>query len=132
MWSLIEKAVIQGNFQRARVQFSAEQHINLPVGKAHIRYAVQQRQVLTGSGNNKFTARIRGEFDLPIKNFSWDPTFGVEYLASGDPDFDRSLRLGVSTGDKIAGKKLSFGYFFQRDLTNAGLHAHVLQSGIRF
>ena len=126
------KGGIQGNFQRARVQFSAEQHINLPVGKAHIRYAVQQRQVLTGSGNNKFTARIRGEFDLPIKNFSWDPTFGVEYLASGDPDFDRSLRLGVSTGDKIAGKKLSFGYFFQRDLTNAGFHAHVLQSGIRF
>ena len=122
----------KGTFQRARVQFRAERHFDLPRGKAHIRYALQQRVVLTGSSINKFTGRIRGEYDLKIKNFAWDPTFGVEYFAAGTPDFDRSIRFAISTGDKIAGRKLSFGYFYQRDLTNTGMHSHVVQTALRF
>ena len=122
----------KGTFQRARVQFRAERHLNLPRGKAHIRYALQQRAVLTGSGNHKFTGRIRGEYDLKIKNFSWDPTFGVEYFAAGTSDFDRSIRFAIGTGDKIAGRKISFGYFYQRDLTNTGMHSHVVQTALRF
>lgn len=122
----------KGTFHRARVQFRAERRLNLPRGKAHIRYALQQRTVLTGGGNHKITGRIRGEYDLPIKNFAWDPNFGVEYFASGAPDFDRSIRFAIGTGDKIAGRKLSFGYFYQRDLTNTGMHSHVIQTALRF
>lgn len=122
----------KGTFQRARVQFRAERHFDLPRGKAHIRYALQQRVVLTGNANHKFTGRIRGEYDLKIKNFAWDPTFGVEYFAIGTQDFDQSIRFAISTGDKIAGRKLSFGYFYQRDLTNTGMHSHVVQTALRF
>lgn len=122
----------KGAFQRARVQFRAERHLDLPRGKAHIRYALQQRAVLTGAGNHRLTGRIRGEYDLKIKNFAWDPTFGVEYFASGAQDFDRSIRFAIGTGDKIAGRKLSFGYFYQRDLTNTGMHSHVVQTSVRF
>ena len=126
------KGATQGTFHRVRAQFYASQHINLPKGDLHFRYALQQRAVLTGSGNNKFTGRFRVQYDYPIKDFKWDPTFEAEVFASGDPNFDRSLRLGVGSEGKVAGQRLGFGYFYQRDLSNTGTHAHVVQTSIRF
>jgi len=122
----------QGTFHRVRAQFYASQHIDLPKGDLHFRYALQQRAVLTGNGNNKFTGRFRVQYDYPIKDFKWDPTFEAEVFASGDPNFDRALRLGVGSDSKVAGKKLGFGYFYQRDLSNTGTHAQVVQTSIRF
>ena len=126
------KGATQGTFQRVRAQFYASQHIDLAKGDLHLRYALQQRAVLTGFGSNKFTGRFRVQYDYPIKDFKWDPTFEAEVFASGDPNFDRSLRLGVGSEGKVAGKKLGFGYFYQRDLSNTGTHAHVVQTSIRF
>jgi hypothetical protein len=126
------KGATQGTFHRVRAQFYASQHIDLPKGDLHFRYALQQRAVLTGSGNNKFTGRFRVQYDYPIKDFKWDPTFEAEVFASGDPNFDRALRLGVGSDSKVAGKKLGFGYFYQRDLSNTGTHANVVQTSIRF
>ena len=126
------KGATQGTFHRIRAQFYASQHIDLPKGDVHFRYALQQRAVLTGSGNNKFTGRFRVQYDFPIKDFKWDPTFEAEFFASGAPNFDRALRLGVGSDSKVAGKKLGFGYFYQRDLSNTGTHAHVVQTSIRF
>lgn len=126
------KGATQGTFHRARVQFYATQHIDLSKGDLHFRYALQQRAVLTGFGNNKFTGRFRVQYDYPIKDFKWDPTFEAEVFASGDPNFDRALRLGVGSESKVAGKKLGFGYFYQRDISNTGTHAHVVQTSIRF
>lgn len=126
------KGATQGTFQRVRAQFYASQHIDLAKGDLHFRYALQQRAVLTGSGSNKFTGRFRVQYDYPIKDFKWDPTFEAEVFASGDPNFDRALRLGVGSDSKVAGKKLGFGYFYQRDLSNTGTHAHVVQTSIRF
>ena len=126
------KGATQGTFHRVRAQFFTSQHIDLAKGDLHFRYALQQRAVLTGSGNNKFTGRLRVQYDYPIKDFKWDPTFEAELFASGDPNFDRSLRLGVGSDSKVAGKKLGFGYFYQRDLSNTGTHAHVVQTSIRF
>jgi len=126
------KGATQGTFHRIRAQFFASQHIDLAKGDLHFRYALQQRAVLTGSGNNKFTGRFRVQYDYPIKDFKWDPTFEAEVFASGDPNFDRALRLGIGSDSKVAGKKLGFGYFYQRDLSNTGTHAHVVQTSIRF
>ena len=126
------KGATQGTFHRVRAQFYASQHIDLAKGDLHFRYALQQRAVLTGSGSNKFTGRFRVQYDYPIKDFKWDPTFEAEVFASGDPNFDRSLRLGVGSEGKVAGKKLGFGYFYQRDLSNTRTHAHVVQTSIRF
>lgn len=126
------KGATQGSFQRVRAQFYASQHIDLAKGDLHVRYALQQRAVLTGSGNNEFTGRLRVQYDYPIKDFKWDPTFEAEFFSSGDPNFDRALRLGVGSESKVAGKKLGFGYFYQRDLSNTGTHAHVVQTSIRF
>jgi len=126
------KGATQGTFHRIRAQFYASQHIDLPKGDVHFRYALQQRAVLTGSGNNKFTGRFRVQYDYPIKDFKWDPTFEAEFFASGNPNQDRALRLGVGTEGKVAGQRLGFGYFYQRDISNTGTHAHVLQTSIRF
>lgn len=126
------KGATQGSFHRVRAQFYASQHIDLAKGDLHFRYALQQRAILTGSGNNKFTGRLRMQYDYPIKNFKWDPTFEVELFASGNPNFDRALRLGIGSDSKVAGKKLGVGYFYQRDISNTGTHAHVLQTSIRF
>jgi hypothetical protein len=126
------KGATQGTFHRVRAQFYASQHIDLAKGDLHFRYALQQRAVLTGSGSNKVTGRFRVQYDYPIKDFKWDPTFEAEVFASGDPNFDRSLRLGVGSEGKVAGKKLGIGYFYQRDLSNTGMHAHVVQTSIRF
>lgn len=126
------KGATQGTFHRVRAQFYASQHIDLPKGDLHFRYALQQRAVLTGSGNNKFTGRFRVQYDYPIKDFKWDPTFEAEVFASGEPNFDRALRLGVGSEGKIAGKRLGVGYFYQRDISNTGTHAHVMQTSIRF
>jgi len=122
----------QETSQRVRAQFFASRHVGLSKGELHIRCALQQRRVLTGSGNDKFTGRFRVQYDYPIKNFKWDPTFEAELFASGNPDFDRELRLGAGSDSKVAGKKLGVGYFYQRDLSNTGTHAHVLQTSIRF
>jgi len=70
----------QGTFQRFRTQINAQRHIQLPLGELHFRYAIQQRWIISGSGSNRFVARLRGEYDLPIKNFKWDPTFQAELL----------------------------------------------------
>jgi hypothetical protein len=126
------KGATQGTFHRIRTQFYASQHIDLPKGDVHFRYALQQRAVLTGSGNNKFTGRFRVQYDYPIKDFKWDPTFEAEFFASGNPNLDRALRLGVGTEGKVVGQRLGFGYFYQRDISNSGTHAHVLQTSIRF
>ncbi|MEY2970531.1 MAG: hypothetical protein RLZZ599_904 [Bacteroidota bacterium] len=126
------KGATQGTFHRARLQFFASQHIDLPKGDLHIRYALQQRTVLTGSGNDKFTGRMRLQYEYPIKNFKWDPTFEAEVFASSAPNFDRALRLGIGSESKVAGKRLGFGYFYQRDISNTDMHAHVIQTSIRF
>ena len=126
------KGATQGTFYRIRAQVFASQHIDLPKGELNLRYALQQRAVLTGSGNNKFTGRFRVQYDYPIKDFKWDPTFEAELFASGNPNHDRALRLGVGTEGKVAGQRLGFGYFYQRDISNTGTHAHVLQTSIRF
>ena len=73
----------QGIFQRGRVQFNTKYYLNMPKGEVQLRYALQQRFVLTGGGNSKFTSRIRAQYDYPIKNFKWDPTFEIEYLDGG-------------------------------------------------
>jgi hypothetical protein len=126
------KGATQGTFHRVRAQFFASQHIDLPKGDLHIRYALQQRTVLTGSGNDKFTGRMRLQYDYPIKDFKWDPTFEAEVFASGNPNFDRALRLGIGSESKVAGKRWGFGYFYQRDISNTDTHAHVIQTSIRF
>ncbi len=126
------KGATQGTFHRVRAQFFASQHIDLTKGDLHFRYALQQSAVLIGSGNNKFTGRFRVQYDYPIKDFKWDPTFEAEVFASGDPNFDRALRLGVGSEGKVAGQRLSLGYFYQRDISNTGTHAHVVQTAIRF
>lgn len=122
----------QGTFHRARAQIYAAQHIDLSKGDLHFRYALQQRAVLTGSGNNKFTGRFRVQYDYLIKDFKWDPTFEAEFFASANPNLDRALRLGVGTEGKVAGQRLGFGYFYQLDRNNNWTHAHVLQTSIRF
>jgi hypothetical protein len=122
----------QGTFQRFRAQVNAQQNIQLPLGELHFRYAVQQRWIVSGSGSNKFVARLRGEYDLPIKNFKWDPTFQAELLNVSSDEPDQSLRLGISTSNKIAGIKLKFGYFHQRDFSTVDLNRNVLQMGLRF
>ena len=126
------KGNAQGTFHRVRAQIYAAQHIDLSKGDLHFRYALQQRAVITGSGNNKFTGRFRVQYDYPIKDFKWDPTFEAEFFASANPNLDRALRLGVGTEGKVAGQRLGFGYFYQRDISNTGTHAHVLQTSIRF
>ena len=122
----------QGTFQRFRTQINAQRHIQLPLGELHFRYAVQQRWIISGSGVNKFVARLRGEYDLPIKNFKWDPTFQAELLNVSGDEPDQSLRLGISTSNKIAGIKLQFGYFHQRDFSSVDSNRNVLQMGLRF
>jgi hypothetical protein len=122
----------QGTFQRFRTQINAQRHIQLPLGELHFRYAVQQRWIITGSGSNKFVARLRGEYDLPIKNLKWDPTFQAELLNVSSDEPDQSLRLGISTSNKIAGIKLQFGYFHQRDFSAVDSNRNVLQMGLRF
>jgi len=51
-------------------------------------------------------------------------------VSSDEPD--QSLRLGISTSNKIAGIKLKFGYFHQRDFSTVDLNRNVLQMGLRF
>lgn len=123
---------IEETSQRVRAQFFASRHVGLSKGELHIRCALQQRRVLTGLGNDKFMGRFRVQYDYPIKNFKWDPTFEAEFFAAGEPNFDRALRMGVSTDAKAMGKKLGFKYFYQRDFSNNALHAHVLQTSVRF
>ncbi len=122
----------QGIFQRGRVQLNTQYHMDMPKGEVHLRYALQQRFVLTGGGNSKFTSRFRAQYDYPIKNFKWDPTFEVEYLDAGAPNFDSDLRLGVGSSNKIGGLKFGVGYFYQRNFSNTDTHAHVIQTSIRF
>lgn len=122
----------QGTFQRFRAQVNAQQHIQLPLGELHFRYAIQQRWIASGKGSNEFVSRLRGEYDLPIKNFKWDPTFQVELLNRSVADSDQSLRLGIETSNKIGGVKFQFGYFHQRDFYTADPHRNVLQLGVRF
>ena len=122
----------QGTFQRVRGQVNLKQEIPLPVGDLNLRYAVQQRVVLTGGGANKLTYRVRAGYDLPIKNWGWDPTFQVEWLESPGVERDRAVRYGLETSDKLGGIRLSFGYFYERDYTVLGANAHVFQTGIRF
>ena len=122
----------QGTFQRFRTQINAQRHIQLPLGELHFRYAVQQRWIISGSGSNKFVARLRCEYELPIKNFKWDPTFQAELLNVSGDEPDQSLRLGISTSNKIAGIKLQFGYFHQRDFSSVDPNRNVLQMGLRF
>lgn len=122
----------QGTFQRVRTQINAQRHIQLPLGELHFRYAVQQRWIVSGSGSNELVSRLRGEYDLPIKNFKWDPTFQAELLNGSFTESNQSLRLGIRTSNKIGGIKLQFGYFYQRDLYTTNLYRNVLQMGLRF
>ena len=122
----------QGTFQRVRTQINAQRHIQLPLGELHFRYAVQQRWIVSGSGSNELVSRLRGEYDLPIKNFKWDPTFQAELLNGSFTESNQSLRLGISTSNKIGGIKLKVGYFYQRDLYTTNLYRNVLQMGLRF
>ena len=122
----------QGTFQRVRAQINAQRHIQLPLGELHFRYAVQQRWIVSGSGSNELVSRLRGEYDLPIKNFKWDPTFQAELLNGSFTESDQSLRLGIGTSNKIGGIKLQLGYFYQRDLYTTNLYRNVLQMGVRF
>ena len=122
----------QGTFQRFRTQINAQRHIQLPLGELHFRYAIQQRWIISGSGSNELVSRLRGEYDLPIKNFKWDPTFQAELLNGSFTESNQSLRLGIGTSNKIGGIKLQFGYFYQRDLYTTNMYRNVLQMGVRF
>jgi hypothetical protein len=72
---------------------------------------------------------------------AWSLTSSGQYRTGTSNDlwlteleFTKSVnkKWDIGTGDKIAGRKLSFGYFYQRDLTNTGMHSHFVQTSVRF
>jgi hypothetical protein len=118
--------------QRVRFALKGERTYEVPGGDLSMRYAFQQRFILTGGGSNKSVVRVRTQKEVKIKNFGWDPTFAVEGFRTLGGDNDVSFRFGVESGNKLAGQKIGLGYFYERNISNTGPHVHVLQTSIRW
>jgi hypothetical protein len=122
----------QGINQRSRLRLQAERRYDLAEGDVFIRYGLQHREVVTGGGSRKTDARVRALYSFGIKDFKWDPEVYTEYLQTLNGDFGQRVRFGIATGNKVLGTALSFGYFYQANLTQSGPHFHTAILGLRF
>lgn len=116
---------------RARLRINGEQRYKLAPGDLYMRYGLQHREILTGSGDRKTDVRVRALYAHNIKNFKWDPEFYTEGLRTLGGNNDLRIRFGLSTGSKTLGGKVNLGYFYQRNVTLTGSHFHTLTLGYR-
>ena len=94
------------------------------------RSAYQKRNSLQGLDKDKQAIRFKPSFELNIKNWSYDPTFFVEYIKEVEGDLEKSYRYGLSTSIKVAkNQKLGVRYFLEtsKDVTQISQKYHVLR-----
>lgn len=123
---------VQGIDHRGRMRLMAEKQYKQMKGTFKMRYALQHREIYTGLGSRKTDFRVRAAFEYPIKDFAWDPEFQVEYLGTLGGNYNKRLRMGISTSENIEKSAFSFGYFYERNLSNTGFHYHSLTVGYAF
>ena len=117
---------------RARLRFTVERRYKVSTGEVFMRYGVQHREVITGSGLRRTDFRVRSSYAHNIKNFKWDPQFNVEYIGNANDVFDRSIRAGVSTDHKLLSGKINLGYFYERNPQLLDSDCHTVSIGFKF
>lgn len=117
---------------RARLRFTVERRYKVSTGEFFMRYGVQHREVITGSGLRRTDFRVRSSYAHNIQNFKWDPQFNVEYIGNANDVFDRSIRAGVSTDHKLLSGKINLGYFYERNPQLLDSDCHTVSVGFKF
>jgi len=121
---------IQGYQSFFRYRLAAEFKQKMKLGKLAFRSAYQKRNSLQGLDKDKEVIRFKPSFELNIKNWSYDPTFFVEYLEEIKGDLEKSYRYGISTNIKVSdNQKLGVRYFYEtsKDLSLVPKKYHVLR-----
>jgi hypothetical protein len=121
---------IQGYQSFFRYRLAAEFKHKIKLGKLAFRSAYQKRNSLQGLDKGKQAIRFKPSFELNIKNWSYDPTFFIEYIKEVEGDLEKSYRYGLSTSIKVAkNQKLGVRYFLEtsKDVTQISQKYHVLR-----
>ena len=127
-----DKGANTGIRHRARLRLTVERRYKVSTGEFFMRYGVQHREVITGSGLRRTDFRVRAIYAHNIKNFKWDPQFNVEYIGNANDVFDRSIRAGVSTDHKLLSGKINLGYFYERNPQLLDSDCHTVSIGFKF
>ena len=124
------RGAIQGYQSFFRYRLAAEFKQKIKLGKLAFRSAYQKRNSLQGLDKDKQAIRFKPSLELNIKNWSYDPTFFVEYIKEVEGDLEKSYRYGLSTSIKVAkNQKLGVRYFLEtsKDVTQISQKYHVLR-----
>ena len=117
---------------RARLRLTAERRYKVATGECSMRYGVQHREVITGSGFRRTDFRVRGTYEHKIKNFQWDPQFNAEYIGSIGRGYNKAFRAGVSADHKLLLGKINIGYFYERNLQLLDPDYHTVSIAFKF